>query len=171
MNILLYFIIFICKVIEIALGTLRLIVVANGKKMLGAILQGIVALVWVLITGVVVVDITKDPLKIVFFALGSFVGSYIGSFLEEKMALGNSMLTTIVDKNNGENIVAKLRQDGFAVTVLDGQGKDKERNILMIVVPRKKTKLVVNIVKNIDKDAMIVSENASPIRGGYLNQN
>ena len=171
MNILLYFIIFISKVIEIALGTLRLIVVANGKKMLGAILQGIVALVWVIITGAVVTNITEDPLKILFFALGSFVGSYVGSLLEEKMALGNSMLTTIVDKTKGDEIVTNLRNKGFAVTVLDGQGKDKERNILMIVVPRKQTKNVVNIVKKIDKEAMVVSENASPIRGGYLNQN
>lgn len=168
MNILLYFIIFICKVIEIALGTLRLIVVANGKKMLGAILQGFVALVWVLVTGVVVVDVTKDPLKILFFALGSFAGSYLGSYLEEKMALGNNMLTTIVDKNNGDNIASNLRKEGFAVTVSDAQGKDKERNILMIVVPRKKIKYVVNIIKKIDKSAMIVSETASPIRGGYL---
>ena len=34
-----YFLIFISKVVESALSTLRLILVANGKKILGMILQ------------------------------------------------------------------------------------------------------------------------------------
>ena len=50
------------------LATLRIIVVANGKKLLGAILQGLVALVWVCITGVVVTNILENPFKIIAFA-------------------------------------------------------------------------------------------------------
>ena len=52
---------------------------------MGAILQGIIAVVWICITGVVVNNITSDPFKIVAFALGSLFGSYIGSLIEEKM--------------------------------------------------------------------------------------
>ncbi|MDD2377322.1 MAG: DUF2179 domain-containing protein [Bacilli bacterium] len=167
MNIVLYIIIFASKVFENALGTLRLIVVANGKKELGAILQGVIALVWVIVTGVVVVGITEDPLKIIAFAVGSAAGSYLGSFIEQKMALGNNMLMAIVDKNYGELIATEIRNNGFAVTVLDGNGMDKERNILMVVVTRKKRHNVVDIVKNIDQEAMIVSENTFTLYGGY----
>ena len=76
-----YSAIFIAKVIENALSTLRLIVVAKGKKVLGAILQFIIAFVWVITTGIVVTNVKDDPLKIVFFALGSLIGSYIGSVI------------------------------------------------------------------------------------------
>ena len=62
-----YLAIFFSKIIENAVGTLRLIVVANGKKKLGALLQGIVALVWIFGTGIVIVDINKDIFKIVIF--------------------------------------------------------------------------------------------------------
>lgn len=167
MNIGLYIIIFVSKVIENALGTLRLIVVANGKKLLGSVLQFIIALVWVIVTGAVVTNITADPLKVVFFALGSFVGSYAGSFIEEKMAIGSNMLMAIVDKNLGLFIINQLREKGFALTVLNGEGKDKERNVLMIMVSRKKRHDVVNIIKGIDKDCMIVAESAQTISGGY----
>ena len=88
MNILIYCAIFISKVIENALGTLRLIVVANGKKGLGALLQFIIALVWIFSTGAVLANINQDPFKIIVFALGSYVGSYVGGYIEEKMALG-----------------------------------------------------------------------------------
>ena len=167
MNIILYIVIFISKTIELALGTLRIIVVSNGKKLLGAILQGIIALVWVCITGVVVVNITKDPLKIVAFALGSAFGSYIGSIIEEKMALGSNMLMAIIDKELEQLVSTTIREQGYAVTVIDGQGKEKNRSILMIMVARKKRPHIVNMIKDIDDEAMIIAESAFTINGGH----
>ena len=85
------------------------------------------------------------------------------------MALGNNLLISIIDKDFGDEITKTLRKQGFAVTVLNGEGKDKEREVLMIVVPRKKRHYVINIIKNIDENSMIVSENAQAIVGGYHN--
>lgn len=163
----LYLMIFFSKVIENALATLRLIVVANGKKLLGAFLQLLVALVWVLVTGVVVVGIKEDPLKIVFFVLGSFVGSYIGSLIEEKMALGSNMLMVVIDKKMEKSITYEIRKHGFAVTTTDGKGMKDEKTILIIVVPRKKREKLVKIIRLFDKEALIISEVARTINGGY----
>lgn len=80
-----YLIIFIFKIVENSLSTLRIIVVANNKKLLGAILQGIISLIWIFSTGLVVINIQKDPLKIIAFTSGSIIGSYIGSIIEEKI--------------------------------------------------------------------------------------
>lgn len=167
MNYLIYVVIFFAKTIELTLGTLRLIIVANGKKILGAVLQGIAALVWVFAVGLVVVDVTSDPLKIVAFALGSTFGSYLGSFLEEKMAIGSNMLMAIIDKHLEEAITTTIRNRGYAVTVINGEGKEKERAILMIMVSRKKRSEIVNMIKKIDYEAMIISESASTINGGH----
>ena len=169
MHIGLYFLIFISKVIENALGTLRLIIVANGKKGIGAALQFVIALVWIISTGIVVVDISKDPIKIIIFAFGSYVGSYVGSYIEEKMALGSNMLMSIVDKNKGQLIAHKLRKNKYAVTVLNGKGKDMDRNVLLIMVARKNRHEAVNIIKSIDCDSMIIAEDIAPVYGGYTN--
>ena len=67
MNILIYIFIFLAKIIENAIATLRLIVVANGKKMLGAILNLVISIIWIISTGLVVVNF-KDPFKIIVFA-------------------------------------------------------------------------------------------------------
>lgn len=167
-QIILYVVIFVSKVIEYALSTLRLIIVANGKKGLGAILQGIICLIWVVVTGTVVTDVLNDPMKIVVFALGSAVGSWLGSFLEEKLAIGDITLTIIIDQVLEEKMVTAVRDKGFAVTTMTASGKDKLRSVLMIVVPRKKKHEVVHIIKSIDHNVMIVSENASFISGGYI---
>lgn len=168
MNIWLYAIIFFSKVLENALATLRLIVVANGKKMYGAILQFVIALVWVMVTGTVLVGIQEDPLKVIFFALGSMVGSYVGSFLEEKMALGSNTIMAIVDDKLAAEITDSLRNMGFAVTSVLGKGKDKDRNILYVIASRKKKDIVVKLIMRLDEKAMIISSSTASINGGFV---
>lgn len=160
MAIITYFIIFISKIIENALATLRLIVVASGKKILGAILQLGIALVWVLVTGIVVTNITKDPLKIVFFAFGSLVGSYIGSFIEEKLAMGYNLITCITE--NDENILYKtLERKGYNVSKIKGEKNNADKDILLIAVSRKKKHHVIDIIGDYDKKAIIITESAT----------
>lgn len=163
MNIPLYCMIFFSKVLENALATLRLIVVANGKKWMGAILQLIVALVWVFVTGAVVNGIKEDPLKIVFFAIGSFVGSYVGCVIEERLALGNNMITAIVEPKNAIPIINTLKKEHYGVTVLKGSGTQKDKMILMSLVPRKKRKEVTQIITSFEKNAFISAEKVAPI--------
>lgn len=165
---LLYIIIFLAKVVENAVTTLRLIVVSNGKKIIGAILQGVGAVIWICVTGLVVTNILEDPGKIIAFALGSIVGSYLGCIIEEKIALGNTLLTVIVEERLEATISEKIRENNFAVTSTKGKGKEKERSILFIFLPRKKISLVLKMIKSIDNDALIISENAFRIYGGYL---
>ena len=109
MNIFLYIIILVSKILENELSTVRLIVVANGKKLLGAILNTIVSIIWVFTAGIVIVDISGDLIKVIFFCLGSGIGSYVGSYIEKKLALGSNLLMCIIDKDKLETI-KKLRQ-------------------------------------------------------------
>lgn len=75
------------KLLENALSTLRIILVANNKKIIGAILTFIISIIWILSVSFIVVDF-DNYFKIIVFALGSGVGSYLGNIIEEKMALG-----------------------------------------------------------------------------------
>ena len=156
---LIYMAIFFSKIIENAVSTLRLIVVANGKKKLGALLQGIVALVWIFVTGIVIIDINKDLLKIVFFVLGSIVGSYLGSIIEEKIALGSNMLICITKEKNENKIKNKL--NNYQITTICE--KDNNYSVLLIVLKRKEILKITNILKKIDKNIIIISEKAKTI--------
>ena len=158
-NMLIYIGIFICKIIEDALATLRLIVVANGKKKSGAILQAIASIVWVIVTGTVIIDLNKDPLKIVFFAGGALIGSYTGSILEEKIALGNNVLMVEINQNLSNIITTELKKRKFNISNIASDKKNKE--ILMITSKRKKTNDAINIIKSFDNKAFIVSEDAN----------
>lgn len=160
-----YFIIFISKIIENTLSTLRLIVVAKGKKLFGAILQFIIAFVWVITTGIVVVNIKDDPLKVVFFALGSLIGSYLGSFIEERIALGEDMLTVITNDNSSNEIIEKLSSYNYPVYKL--KSENKNTFILLVMSHKKNRSKIINIIKKIDRNSLI---SASSIKNMTYNE-
>lgn len=164
---LLYFIIFISKIIENALSTLRMIVVSNGKKKLGAFLNGLIAIVWILVTGVVIIDINKDILKIVFFCLGSTVGSYLGSLIEEKIALGSNMILAIIKSKYINPIENILNNKDYYTTFIDSKNKDV--SLLIIMVKRKKVNQILKTIKMIDENAIVIAERARTISDNFIN--
>ncbi len=156
MNVLIYCAIFIFKIIEDALATLRLIVVSNGKKKLGAILQFVVTLIWIILTGTVLMGLQKDIFKAIAFALGALFGSYLGSVLEEKIALGTNAFMVEVSYDNSLNLTKQLENEKFQVSKIKSDNDGKI--ILMITGARKKTGKIVKIIKDVDNKAFILSE-------------
>ncbi len=156
MNILIYFAIFIFKIIEDALATLRLIVVSNGKKKLGAVLQFIVTLIWIILTGTVLMGLQKDIFKAIAFALGALFGSYLGSVLEERIALGTNAFMVEVSCDNALRLTEQLEKENFQVSKI--KSDNNEKTILMITGARKKTSKIVKIIRNVDNKAFILSE-------------
>ena len=144
--------IFISKILENTLSTLRIIVVSNGKKKLGAILQGIVAIIWIFVTGVVIININKDIFKIVSFVIGSIVGSYLGSLLEEKIALGTNLV--IIKSNKLDEL--KYIFKSYNIIIKD--------NYLLFSAKRKDTKDIVSKVSNIDNNSKIILEKIKIVR-------
>ena len=138
--------IFISKILENTLSTLRIIVVSNGKKKLGAILQGLVALIWIFVTGVVIIDINKNIVKIVFFVIGSIVGSYLGSCLEEKIALGTNLV--IIKSSKLDELKYVFKNYNLII----------KNNYLLFISQRKNTKDIVNKASSIDNNSKIILE-------------
>ena len=147
-----YIIIFILKILENALGTLRLIIVSNGKKVEGAVLNFLLSVVWVISTSMVVID--NNIYKILVFAFGSLIGSYVGSVLEEKIALGNNMLFIISKKY--ELIKSKLNNSKINCYLIS-------KDIVIVMTSRKKRKEVIDLILSIDNQAEIISESAKQL--------
>lgn len=74
----------------------------------------------------------------------------------------------IIDKKE-LTIIDKLREKGYGVTTVSGYGKDTEKYILMIFTTRKKRAKLVEDIKHLTDNCMIISEAANPIYGGYTN--
>lgn len=148
-----YLLIFIMKVIENALATLRVIIVSNGKKLIGAILSLLMSIIWVISTSLVVQNFT-NLFSIIAFSLGCFVGSYFGSLMEGKLAIGSNMLITIIKPNLGNIIQKELKNNNYKSYLLNGNSED----ILLVLVKRKQRSKVLDIIYGLDDKAEIISE-------------
>lgn len=150
-----YLIIFILKIIENSLATLRLILISNGKKWLGAFLLFTTSIIWIVSSHIAIIDINIS--MVLIFSVGSLLGSYIGSILEEKMAIGNNMLICITQKQMSEI----LRQNGYIITKIEGYGKDSKKEVLFVILKRNQNKDLISLIRSLDQEAIIVSEHTN----------
>jgi uncharacterized protein YebE (UPF0316 family) len=164
---LIYLIIFLAKIVEVTLQTVRVVLITRGERLIGAIIGFFEVTIWIVIVGNVISDITSDPFKAVAYALGFAVGNYAGSWLEEKLGIGMSEVQAIVLKEHGESLADAVREQGFAVTIVEGHGKNFPRNILFMYVRRKRINHLVHTISDNQKNAVITVSEAKPMYGGF----
>lgn len=162
-----YLIILLVKIFEVALGTVRIMLVTKGERGKGAILGVFEVIIWISLVSTVLSNVAEDPLKVVMYAVGFGLGNFLGSLVEEKLALGTTRVEIIVLQEHADEVTTALRAEGYAVTVLDGMGKDHARKILISIVQRKQVKHYVKIVKVKQSNTMITISESKPIYGGY----
>ena len=162
-----YILIFISKISELTIVTLRTILTARDEKVVNTLLCFIQSSLWIVSTSTVIVNITEDPGRVIAFVLGCSAGCYIGMILDEKLAIGQNMITVIADEEVSKELIKTIRNNGFAVTVIQGKGLEKNRAILMIATRRKRQGELIKLIKKVAPSSMIIRESISTV-GGYL---
>ena len=74
------------------------------------------------------------------------------------------MITAVVNPENVHHITHSLRREHYGVTILEGNGIEKEKMILMSLVPRKKRKEVTEIITKFEPNAFISAEKVATIQ-------
>ena len=162
-----YLFIFTLKFVEVAISTLRIVIVTKGEREKGAIIAFFEVMLWVFVVTLVLDDLMSDPLKIVIYGAAFASGNYVGSMLEEKLALGTINITAIVSAQEGRIIAKGMRDQGYALTVTPGEGRDGARHILNLHIHRKKITQTINALKELSPGVVITINDIRPIYGGY----
>jgi len=157
--------IFILRVADMTLDTLRLLFVMRGKKQVAWILGFFQSAIFVLAIGRVLTQL-NNPLNVIGYAAGFATGNVVGMLIEERIAIGH-ILVNIISPHRGSAIVSHLRQNGYAVTELSGRGKDGMVSLLNCSVRRKQVEKVHQLVNEIDPEAFITAEDVRPLRHGF----
>ncbi|MDR0464290.1 MAG: DUF5698 domain-containing protein [Treponema sp.] len=161
------FLIFISKIVEVAIATLRSILINRGYRKQGTILSFAEILIWVLVASRVITGLAEAPMKGVVYSIGFSLGIYIGSLLESKIAMGRVLIQTIIAKEN-EILVSRLREKGYAVTTMQAQGMNSEKIVLMIFANRKGKEGIIGEIQQLDETAMIITNDVSTLSGGTI---
>ena len=160
---LLYLIIVLVKTFEVALGTLRIKLITKGQRVHGAIVAFIEIVIWLLVVANVLSDM-NDPWKILAYALGYAMGNYLGVVVEEWIGLGSTKVEVVLNTKKTKEVVDKIRALGFGVTVIDGEGRDEKRNVLLVIVPRKSVPKIGKILE--EAQAFVTITDIKPVYRG-----
>jgi len=157
--------IFMLRVANMSLDTLRVLMVTRGRKGLSWILGFSQTVVFVIVLIYVIQDLT-NWLNIVAYAAGFATGNVLGMWIEERIALGHVDLR-IISSNWGAAIAERLREDGYAVTEVPARGRDGMVTLLNCSVLRKDLEKVEDCIQEIDPQAFVTAEDVRPIQRGY----
>lgn len=157
------------KIIEVSVSTLRIIYINKGFRKLGTVLSMVEILLWVFIASRVIVGVAEAPLKGIIYSIGFATGVYLGSIIENKLAVGKIFIQAVIMRDEAGKVVNAIRDAGYGVTVLNAQGKVKSRKVLMIFANRKNKDDIIRLINDLDDDALIVTNEVSMIKGGYVN--
>ena len=156
--------IFLLRLLDQTLGTLRILYVNKGKPLFGAILGFIESAIWIVAISQVIQDL-NDPFLIFGYALGFAAGTIMGSYIENTIAIGDIVVRIFVPKDSdGEKVAEELRTNGLGVTIINGEGMQGEVTIAWCVTPRKRLKEVMKIVSVITPDAYVTTEPTNPTK-------
>ncbi len=167
-TILLYIAIFFAKLVEVSLATVRNVLINRGEKMKGACIGFFEVLIWLILVNNVLSSITEDPIKVVVYCLAFAMGNYVGVIIEGKLAIGTSCIQAVVGVDQVEDVSTAMRERGFGVTKLKGEGRDGPVEVLMIFLKRKCLEEASKVIRDISPSALITVNDVRQLKNGYI---
>ena len=157
--------IFLLRVLNLSLDTVRVLMVIRGRKLATWVLGFIQGLIFVYVIGSVISQL-DNILNLIAYSAGFGTGNVVGMIVTDRLALGHIHIT-IVSSSWGAAIVESLRENGFAVTEIPARGRDGAVSMLHCDIRRKDVQRLERLVDEIDESAFITAEEVKPVRRGF----
>ncbi len=148
--------IFLSRIVDVSIGTMRVIFVSRGYKLLAVVCGFFEVMIWLIAITQVMKNLT-NPFYYITYASGFASGNYIGMFIEERIALGNVLIRVVTQKKPLE-LVEYLKEQGYGVTMLPAQGLQGTVKILLCVIPRSNLPDVIEFIRSVNPKAFYTVE-------------
>ncbi len=161
--------IFVARIVDVSLGTIRTVFFVKGRTLEPFIIAFFEVLIWYVVAKEALNIEGNEVLIAISYAGGYATGTLIGSLISNKFIKGFVAVQVVVNENSNK-LVKLLRNDGYAVSVIllknDYAGHDKD--MLYIEVKNSRLKELTKIIKNYDNNAFIVVNETKLVWNGLL---
>ncbi len=154
--------IFCARITDVSLGTFRTICVVRGMKLVAACIGFFEILIWLGAISNVVTRLNQ-PLNVIAYAAGFATGNWIGTWLEGKIALGQQIVRMISTRDAEHMLASRLREAGYVVTEMQGQGRDAPMDVCFIAAMRRDVPALLETAKRLDPDVFCTVEDVREI--------
>jgi uncharacterized protein YebE (UPF0316 family) len=148
--------IFCSRIVDVSIGTMRVIFVTKGYRWLAPFFGFFEVLIWL----IAVTQIMKNLSNVfcyIAYAGGFATGNFVGMYIEQYMALG-TVLIRIITKNEAQELVDYFKSHNYGVTIVDAEGLFGEVKILFTVIKRADIPAVIDSIKQLNPQAFYTIE-------------
>ena len=163
----------LARVIDVSLGTLRVILVTKGSKSIAPFLGFFEILIWLLAIGQVMQNLT-NIINYFAYALGFALGNYIGINIEHKLAIG-MVAVQIITRKDASELIEFLKSANYGLTVINAEGTTGPVHLIYTVIKRSRMPTIISHIKNFNpkafylvEDIRFVSEGVFPAKTLWL---
>jgi uncharacterized protein YebE (UPF0316 family) len=158
--------VFFARVMDVTLGTLRIIFISRGKKNIAPILGFFEVFIWITIVSQIVSH-AHNMLAYVAYAAGFAAGNYVGMYIEGRLAIGTQVVLAIVQEH-ASPLIAHLRASGYGVTSVDGSGANGAVKLIYTIVPRRCLQDVMSIIHETHPSAFLSIQDVNSTHAGIF---
>jgi uncharacterized protein YebE (UPF0316 family) len=155
--------IFLLRVADVSVGTMRTIVVVHGRIRLSVVLGFIEVLIWITAISQVILRLHESPLLVFAYAGGFAAGNAAGITLERQLALGQCVVRMI--SKDGEQVARILSSIGKVRGVFHSEMSGSSTRLVFATLARSDLPEAVRRVKTVDPDVFYVVERFSQTNG------
>ncbi len=148
--------IFFARVLDVALGTIRIIFISKGFKWLVPVIGFFEVLIWIIAIGEIM-DNLDNWIYYVFYAGGFAMGNYVGMVIEERLAIGYEMVR-VITKRNAYELIEKINDEKFGLTHVRAHGSKDKVAVLYVIVKRTDLSRLLDIIKAYNPKAFYTIE-------------
>jgi len=156
----------LARVVDVTLGTIRIIYISRGMKFLAPIFGFFEILIWLVAIGQIMQNLS-NPVYYLAYALGFAGGNLVGIFVEERLAVGRVILR-IITQRDAAQLVDHLRSSGYGVTTVEAEGATGPVDLIFTVIDRKKIESVVRSVQTYNPRAFYSIEDVRLVKEGIF---
>lgn len=158
--------IFIARILDVSIETIRIIMISKGSKILAPILGFFESIIWLLAITQVMQHLSNIACFIAY-GFGFAMGNYVGIVIEEKIALGLQAVRFIT-KDTVDILTMTLRDEGYGATVIEATGGKGKVNIIFSIVPRKNIDNVLSLAREIDPNVFVSIQDIRSVKSGFI---
>lgn len=153
--------IFLSRIVDVTLDTLRIVFVSRGNKVVAPILGFFEILIWLIAITRIMANL--DNVTTYFAYAGGFaVGNFVGLYFEEKLAMGTQLIR-IISVKDASLLISNLREKGFGATAIDAEGKDGLVHVIFIIAKRQVIKQVIEMINHYNPKAFYSIEDVRSV--------
>lgn len=155
-------VIFLARIIDVSIGTIRTIVTVHGRTVIAFCLAVVEVTVWITVISTVISQITEKPILVFFYSLGYATGNVVGILVERRLAFGVIVLK-VFSATRGTEIAEAFRRAGLVVTTFLGEGMQGPVIEIFLACRRRDLRWMIPKIHEYDTDAFYVVEQARDV--------